>query len=240
MTVPVLPVSSERSMSMTAHLEELRGRLLTCLLLVVIGMAVNYYFIDEIISFITAPVGKLYFIKPAEAFFMYFKILFIGAVFLASPFLFYEFWAFVVPAFSSHEKKTLAILVPSSLFLFLFGASFAFLVVVPRGLAFFMTFATDSLMPMISLESYLSFALMLILPFGFLFNLPLVLLILAQMGLLTSEMLAKKRKIVYFASFIIAAIITPTTDMVSQCFLAVPMIGLYEISRMVIQYILNK
>lgn len=81
---------------------------------------------------------------------------------------------------------------------------------------------------------------MLVLPFGFIFNLPLILLVFAQMGLISSAGLKKKRRYVIFAAFILAAVITPTTDMVSQCFLAAPIIVLYEISRIIIQYIMQK
>ena len=203
-------------------------------------MAVSYYFIDAIMAFVTAPAGKLYFIKPAEAFFIYFKVLLVSGLIITSPFIFYEFWAFIVPAFTSREKSALAALVPSSLLLFIGGTAFSYFVVLPRGLQFFMAFTNDTITPMISLESYLSFVFMLVVPFGFIFNLPLVLAILAKMGIITSDMLAKKRKIVYFVSFVVAAIITPTTDVISQSLLALPIIGLYEISRIVIKYILRK
>ena len=103
-----------------------------------------------------------------------------------------------------------------------------------------MSFTSENVQPMITMESYLDFVLMLVLPFGFIFNLPLLLLVLAKADLITSAMLRKKRKFVIFFSFIAAAVITPTTDMVTQCLLAVPMIGLYEISRIIIQYVLKK
>lgn len=228
------------TMTVTGHLTELRKRLIIAIIATAIGMAVSDYFLDEIMDFLTAPAGKLYFIKPAEAFFIYFKVCLTAGAIIASPVLFYEFWAFLVPAFTSHEKKVLAALVPSSLILFLIGIAFAFGLVLPKGLGFFMSFTSETVQPMITMESYLDFVLMLVLPFGFIFNLPLLLLVLAKADLITSAMLRKKRKFVIFFSFIAAAVITPTTDMVTQCLLAVPMIGLYEISRIIIQYVLKK
>ena len=107
------------TMTVTGHLTELRKRLIIAIIATAIGMAVSDYFLDEIMDFLTAPAGKLYFIKPAEAFFIYFKVCLTAGAIIASPVLFYEFWAFLVPAFTSHEKKVLAALVPSSLILFL-------------------------------------------------------------------------------------------------------------------------
>ncbi|MCI1750335.1 MAG: twin-arginine translocase subunit TatC [Megasphaera cerevisiae] len=232
--------SASRTMTLTGHLTELRRRLIWSIVITAAGMIVSQYFIDEIMYFLTSPAGKLYFIKPAEAFFIYFKVVLTSGAIVASPFLFYEFWAFLIPAFSQKEKTVLSLLVPSSLILFISGIAFAFFIVLPKGLDFFMAFTSSTVQPMISMESYLDFVLMLVLPFGFIFNLPLILLVFAQMGLISSAGLKKKRRYVIFAAFILAAVITPTTDMVSQCFLAAPIIVLYEISRIIIQYIMQK
>lgn len=230
----------ESTMTLTGHLTELRRRLIIIIAATAIGMAVSNYFLDEIMYFLTFPAGKLYFIKPAEAFFIYFKVCLTAGAILASPILFYEFWAFLVPAFTNHEKRILAALVPSSLLLFLGGIAFAFGIVLPQGLHFFMSFSSDAIQPMITMESYLDFVLMLVLPFGIIFNLPLLLLVLAKADLITSAALRQKRRYVIFFAFVAAAVITPTTDMVTQVMLAAPIIVLYEISRLIIQYVLRK
>lgn len=228
------------TMTLTGHLTELRKRLIWAIIATAAGMAVSNYFLDEIMYFLTAPAGKLYFIKPAEAFFIYFKVCLTAGAIIASPVLFYEFWAFLVPAFTRHEKKVLSLLVPTSLLLFLCGIAFAFGIVLPQGLHFFMSFTSATVQPMITMESYLDFVLMLVLPFGVIFNLPLLLIVLAKAGLITSAILRKKRRYVIFFAFVAAAIITPTTDMVTQVLLAAPMIVLYEVSRIIIQYGLRK
>ncbi|MCB5703624.1 twin-arginine translocase subunit TatC [Megasphaera elsdenii] len=142
---------------------------------------------------------------------------------------------FLVPAFTAREKTTLLMLVPSSLILFLTGIAFAWFVVLPQGLRFFLTFSSDFVQPLLSMESYLNFVFMLVLPFGILFNLPLVFIVLAKLDLITSRMLAKKRKYIVLLAFI-----TPTTDILSQCLLALPMIILLEMSRLIIRYGLHR
>lgn len=224
-------------MTFVDHLSELRSRLIKSAIAVVIGMAVSAWYIDDIVAFVTSPAGTLYVMRPAEAFLIYMKLaLWSGAV-LASPILFYQFWAFLLPAFTTHEKKILALFVPASVLLFLGGLAFSFAVVLPQSLHFLMTFTTAEVQPLWSLEGYLDFAILI---FGVIFNMPLLLVALAKMGLVSSEQLKQVRKYVIVLSFIVAAIITPTTDMVSQSLLAVPIIVLYEFSLAFIRYILRK
>ncbi len=227
-------------MTFVDHLSELRSRLIKSAIAVVIGMAVSAWYIDDIVAFVTSPAGTLYVMRPAEAFLIYMKLaLWSGAV-LASPILFYQFWAFLLSAFTTHEKKILALFVPASVLLFLGGLAFSFAVVLPQSLHFLMTFTTAEVQPLWSLEGYLDFAILMVLPFGVIFNMPLLLVALAKMGLVSSEQLKQVRKYVIVLSFIVAAIITPTTDMVSQSLLAVPIIVLYEFSLAFIRYILRK
>ncbi|MFV0618156.1 twin-arginine translocase subunit TatC [Megasphaera sp. WILCCON 0056] len=227
-------------MTFVDHLSELRSRLIKSAIAVVIGMAVSVWRIDDIVAFVTSPASTLYVMRPAEAFLIYMKIaLWSGAV-LASPILFYQFWAFLLPAFTTHEKKILVLFVPASVLLFLGGLAFSFVVVLPQSLHFLMTFTTSDVQPLWSLEGYLDFALLMVLPFGVIFNMPLLLIALAKMGLVSSEQLKLVRKYVIVLSFIVAAIITPTTDMVTQSLLAVPIIVLYEFSLAFIRYILRE
>lgn len=227
-------------MTFTDHLAELRERLIKSGIALIVGMAVCAWYIDDIIAFLTASVATLYVMKPAEAFLIYMKVILWSGAITASPVLFYQFWAFLLPAFTTQEKKMLALFVPLSVILFLGGISFAFFIVLPQGLRFFMTFATEAVQPLWSLEGYLDFAVLMVLPFGFVFNLPLVLIALAQMGLVASAQLKALRKYIIVLSFIVAAIITPTTDMISQSLLAVPIILLYELSLAFIRYGLRK
>ena len=237
---PAACFADPQEMTLIDHLGELRRRLIRAILAAVVGMAVSGCFIDFIVAFITAPAGQLYYLRPAEAFFIYVKVAMVAGIVFAAPVLFYEFWAFLVPAFTQKEHAILALLVPGSLLLFLAGTAFGFCVVLPQGLHFFLSFGDSTVQPLISVESYLDFALMLILPFGVVFNLPLVLLALAEMDVVSSAWLKAQRRFVILLAFIAAALITPTTDLVSQTLLAIPILLLYEISRLIIRYGLHK
>lgn len=227
-------------MTFTEHLGELRTRLIRCLMGLAVGGALSFWQIDRIVAFLTAPVPQLYVMKPAEAFMIYVKIALWSGAILASPLLAWEFWAFLVPAFTEREKRALLLFVPSSVLLFLAGLAFSYGLILPQGLFFLRSFNFGAVQSLWSLEAYLDFVVLMVLPVGLFFNLPLVLLLLAKMGLVTSERLKKARRYVIVLAFVVAAIITPTTDMVSQTLLAIPLILLYEISLVLIRVLLKR
>ena len=237
------PEQSERkdgSMSIIAHLEELRKRLIYSIAAVVVGSGAAYFYIDEIMHYLTAPAGKLYYMQPAEAFFTYLKIAVFGGFLLALPVIFYEIWRFILPALTVRERKALLLIVPLSVVLFVVGIAFSFALVLPAAIRFFIGFGSDNLEPLFSLGKYLDFVLAFILPFGFIFELPLVIVILAKLGFVGSAFLWKQQRIVVFLSFVIGAVISPTPDVFSQTMIAVPMILLYEISYVIVRFILRK
>ncbi|WP_278675423.1 twin-arginine translocase subunit TatC [Acidaminococcus fermentans] len=227
-------------MTFAEHLGELRTRLIRCLMGLAVGGALSFWQIDRIVAFLTAPVPQLYVMKPAEAFMIYVKIALWSGAILASPLLAWEFWAFLVPAFTEREKRTLLLFVPSSVLLFLAGLVFSYRLILPQGLQFLLAFSQGAVQPLWSLESYLDFVVLMVLPVGLFFNLPLALLLLAKMGLVTSKRLKKARRYVIVLAFIVAAMITPTTDMVSQTLLALPLFLLYEISLVLIRVFLKR
>ncbi len=233
-------LNNDREMTLTEHLGELRRRILHSLAALGIGTVTSSVFIHDIIAVLTAPASNLYYMRPAEAFFIYIKVALACGVLIAAPVLFYELWAFLVPALTGRERSVLLLFVPASVLLFWSGIAFAYFFVFPQGLHFFTTFAGDNIAPMLSIESYLDFFLMMVVPFGFIFNLPMVLIVLAQMGIIGSQLLKRGRKYMVVASFILAAVITPTPDVVTQTLLAVPMILLYEASRVFIRLVLRK
>lgn len=200
-------------MTFTEHLGELRTRLIRCLMGLAVGGALSFWQIDRIVAFLTAPVPQLYVMKPAEAFMIYVKIALWSGAILASP---------------------------PSVLLFLAGLAFSYGLILPQGLFFLRSFSFGAVQPLWSLEAYLDFVVLMVLPVGLFFNLPLVLLLLAKMGLVTSERLKKARRYVIVLAFVVAAIITPTTDMVSQTLLAIPLILLYEISLVLIRVLLKR
>ena len=220
------PQDDDGSMSLIAHLTELRSRLIKCLLAVAVGSAVGYYFIGDIMHYLTLPVGKLYYMQPAEAFFTYIKIAVVVGFLLALPVIFYHVWRFFLPALTPSERMVLAIVVPVSVVLFFLGLAFSFFLVFPEAL--------------FSVNRYFEFVIMFVLPFGFVFELPLVITILGKLGFITSKFLSKYARIVIFLSFVIAAVISPTPDVFTQSMIAVPMIALYGVGYLIVRFILRK
>lgn len=231
---------ADDSMSLVDHLQEFRKRLIICIIAVVIGSGVCYFYAAELVHFITAPAGKLYYMSPGEAFFTYLKVSFFAGFLAALPVVLYQVWAFVLPALSIKERLATIILVPSSVLLFFTGLTFSYMLVLPAGMKFFMGFATEDLQPMLSLGQYLSFVISFLLPFGFIFELPLVIIVLAKIGILNSKMLLDKNKHVLVLSFVVGAFISPTPDVLSQTMVAVPILVMYQVSILIVKYILRK
>ena len=229
----------EGNMSIIRHLEELRSRLIKCLLSVAAGSFICWFYIDDIMRLLTLPAGKLYYMQPSEAFFTYIKVA-VGAGFLlALPVIFFEVWRFFLPALTARERTVLGVLVPSSVLLFFVGLAFSFFLVLPAGLRFFLSFGGEDLTAMFSVGKYFDFVLMFILPFGFVFELPLVIIVLGKMGIVNSSALKKYWRVVVFASFVLGAIITPTPDIFTQSMIALPMIVLYGISYLAVRYVIG-
>lgn len=240
---PVLDKDNENdegNMSLIKHLEELRYRIIRSLLAVLVGSVISYYFIDVIMHYLTLPVGKLYYIEPSEAFFTYLKVAVAAGFLIALPVVFYHVWRFFLPALTTNERRVIAMLVPISVILFFVGLAFSFFFVLPAAVRFFMGFGGVELEAMFSVGRYFDFVLTFVLPFGFVFELPLVIVILGKIGIIGSEFLGKHQRTVIFLSFVAAAIITPTPDVFTQSMLALPMILLYEVGYMIVKYVMRK
>jgi len=236
-----VPAEDDGTMSLTAHLEELRSRIIKSLLAVVFGSCVAYLFLDEITNWLTLPVGKLYYMRPGEAFFTYLKIDIAAGFLIALPIIFYHAWRFFLPALTRGERAVLGVLVPASVALFFVGLAFSFFLILPTALKFFMGFGEESenLQTLFSFGSYFEFVIMFVLPFGFVFELPLVIIVLGKLGILTSEKLGKYRRYVFFFSFVIGALVT-SPDVITQIAVAIPVVLLYEVGYLVVKYVLRK
>ena len=228
----------DRDMSLTEHLTELRRCLFKAGAALVAGTAVSFYYLEQIIAALTAPVGQLYYLRPAEAFMVYLKIALIAGLILASPMVLYQLYSFIRPALTLREKHYALCTIPIIIVLFLGGMVFSYYLVFPRAVEFFLGFGAERVSPLISMESYLDFLLMLVVPFGFVFNIPVVLLLLAYLKLLPVNALGRYHKHVILAAFILAAFITPTPDIITQSLLALPMVVLYELSLVLCKLLL--
>ena len=233
--------TDDGTMSLTAHLAELRSRIIKSLLAIAFGSGVAYLFLDEITNYLTLPVGKLYYMKPGEAFFTYLKIDIAAGFLIALPIIFYHAWKFFLPALTKSERTVLGVLVPSSVILFFVGLAFSFFLILPVALKFFMGFGeeTENLQSMFSFASYFEFVILFVLPFGFVFELPLVIIVLGKLGILTSEKLEHYRRYVFFFSFVIGALVT-SPDVITQIAVAIPVVLLYEVGYRVVKHILRR
>jgi sec-independent protein translocase protein TatC len=220
----------------TEHLDELRKRLIICFIAVAVGFVLTYAFKETLFQILTRPLVKvmqtgdhMMYTGLAEAFFTYLKVAFLAGIILATPVLFYQFWMFVAPGLYAKERKLLLPVVCLSSIFFVGGALFGYFVVFPLGFKFFLSFATETIRPMPSMREYLSFSAKLLLAFGLAFELPLVLTFLARLGIVSVDFLKKNRKYAVLLFFIGSAILTPP-DVVSQVMMALPLMGLYELS----------
>lgn len=229
------------TMPLLEHLAELRSRIIKSLLAIALGSCVAYFFLDQITQLLTLPVGKLYYMRPGEAFFTYLKIDIAAGFLIALPIIFYHAWRFFLPALTKGERAILGILVPSSVALFFVGLAFSFFLILPTALKFFMGFGEESenLQTLFSFGSYFEFVILFVLPFGFVFELPLVIIVLGKLGILTSEKLGKYRRYVFFFSFVIGALVT-SPDVITQIAVAIPVILLYEVGYLVVKYVLRR
>ncbi|MBM6832929.1 twin-arginine translocase subunit TatC [Megamonas hypermegale] len=232
--------TNDGSMSIIAHLTELRKRLIRSLIAIGIGSCIAYYFIEDIMHLLTGPAGKLYYMQPAEAFFTYIKVAIFVGFLIALPVVLYQIWRFVLPALIGMERYLLSVIVPVSLILFLAGIAFSFFLVLPAAVKFLVGFSTQELQPMFSIKQYFDFVIAFLLPFGFIFELPLAIVLLAKVGIVSSKFLAKQQRIVIFLTFVIGAVISPTPDIFSQCMIAIPMILLYEIGYIIVRFGMKK
>jgi len=226
----------EKKLPLTGHLQELRKRLILSFIAIGGGFILCYAFADPIFNILASPLikvmpagGSLIFTSVAEAFFTYMKVAFIAGVILVSPFVLYQIWAFVAPGLYQKEKRYVVPFVLGGSLFFAMGVLFAYFVAIPIGFKFLLGYATDFIMPLPSMKEYLSFSIKFLLAFGLVFEFPVVLVLLARIGVVDAKMLARQRKYAILLIFIFAAIITPP-DFISQVLMAFPLIGLYELS----------
>ena len=226
----------EKKLPLTAHLQELRKRLILSFIAVGVGFFVCYALKESLFDILAAPLikvmpsgGSLIFISVAEAFFTYMKVAFIAGLILTSPFILYQIWAFVAPGLYQKEKKYVVPFVLGGSFFFAMGVFFGYFVAIPIGFKFLLGYATDFIKPMPSMKEYLSFSIKFLLAFGLVFEFPVVLVLLAKIGVVDAKTLARQRKYAILLIFIFAAVMTPP-DLISQVLTALPLMGLYELS----------
>ncbi len=228
-------------MSFLEHLGELRRRILWSLLAIIIFFIPAYYFSNWIFDFLMKPIrdnlpegSTLIFTMPAEGFMTYLKVSIFAAIAAAVPFILYQAWKFIAPGLYKHEKQIIIPFIFFGTLFFAFGASFCYFIAAPKAFQFLLNdYSSEYVKAFPSISQALSFFMALILGFGLIFEFPLVIFVLARIGIVDSAWLRKQRKYAILVSAVVAAVLTPTTDAISFMFMFVPIIVFYELSILV-------
>lgn len=231
--------SNSEDMTLVDHLTELRRRIIIVIVALVAGVLVGFYYSSPIVEYFMRLPGELVYLYPGEAFFVHLTVALVVGVILSFPIILYQIIRFVLPGLLAREIRILYLGLPFAMVMFAGGVIFAYQVILPLAYAFFMGFGTDSLVPLISIGSYVSFVLGLVLPFGAVFQMPLIILLLTGAGILNPATLVRYRKYIVLVIFIIAAILTPP-DIISQTLMALPMLFLYELSILLSRLVFRK
>jgi sec-independent protein translocase protein TatC len=228
---------ADTPMPLTAHLAELRSRLIWCMMALAVGFIVCYGLSDKIVTALQSPVvlvGQplkvpLQIIAPAEAFVTYIKVGLIAGLFLVLPFVLYQLWKFVAPGLLEHEKKYTVPFLIGSAVLFYGGGVICYLV-LPFIMHFLLSFAKEGIKAQLSVGYYVTFCVRLMIAFGLVFQLPMVVVFLTQLGLVSSRLLIQYFRHAVVLIFVFAAVLTPTTDPLSLLAMVLPMLLLYSLS----------
>ena len=234
---PAPPRADEPFLTLAGHLEELRWRLGVSLAALFIAVGFSLAWTDRIIRWLQRPVvGRLprfaYF-SPVEPLMAYLKVALLSGLILAMPVILWQLWAFIRSGLTQREQSLGFTLIVWGSAQFLAGAAFAYYGLVPESLRFLLGIGAGLLVPVISIGQYLSFVTTLLFWCGLIFELPVVLFVLAKAGITTPEWLRQQRPFAILVLVIIAAVVTPTTDPVNLMLMTVPLILLYELSILI-------
>jgi sec-independent protein translocase protein TatC len=230
---------SPDEMTFLEHLEDLRKRLFYSFVALFIGFVPGWIFSKQLYAILARPVTQylpegtlLAFTTLTAPFMLYMKVAFLASLFFMSPFVFLQVWYFVAPGLYRKEKKYTVPFVLMTTFFFSLGALFAYFIVFPWACRFFLTLGRD-FQPVITVDQYFGFALKVILGIALVFELPTLVFFLAKMGLVTARWMVRNFKYAVLLVFVIAAVITPTPDVITQSIVAIPMLVLYGLSILI-------
>ncbi len=223
------------------HLEELRWRIIKALISVVLFTIIAFFFSDYVLNWLLLPSFKvnaqisLQVLKVQAVFIIKLEIALLVGVVLSIPVILYQIWTFLAPGLHSNERKYIWPIIFFAMISFSIGASFAYYIIIPYALDFFLALAPENVTNNIAIDFYFGFLIRLLIVFGIVFELPVLSLILAKMGLITPDFLKKYRRHAIVLFFVAAAILTPP-DPTTQLFLALPLILLYEFTILILYF----
>jgi sec-independent protein translocase protein TatC len=240
-------LTADDRLTLLEHLDELRKRLFLCIIAVVIGVLVAAVFNSFMFEILLHPLRavpdlpesatNITTFSPAEPFMVSLKVWVVGGLIMAAPILIYELWAFLAPAFTASEKKYFYPVVIATTVLFFCGIALAYFLVLPKGLDFLLTFSAGFFNVQLRAQEYFTFMALFILAFGVVFELPVVLVLLAKVGVIDDKFLKRNRRWAVVAMAFAAAVITPSQDAFSMLAMFVPLYVLYEVSIVVARFV---
>ena len=225
-----------RELTLTDHLRELRRRVLICVVAVLAGSVVSFAFYEQIIEYLSRPAYnlkggsgiELVFIEVTELLTTAVKVSFVAGFVLALPVILHQVVMFIAPGLTGRERRYLYLFMPCALIAFVAGVAFAYFVLTPPALRFLLGFS-DVATPLIRISNFVNLMVRLLFWMGVAFETPLIMFMLAQLGIVTAQQLSRFRRYWVVVAFILAAIITPTFDPVNQALVAGPLLVLYEL-----------
>jgi sec-independent protein translocase protein TatC len=227
------------TMGFLDHLEELRKRIVYSIIAVGVGTGLSWGYRERIYAVMQKPImdalrnhglaEKLVYLNPTDPFNLYLKIAILAGLFLTSPFVLYQVWMFISPGLYRKEKRYVMPFMVSTITLFTLGGYFGYRVAYPRALDFFIGFS-GQFQPMITVGEYTQLFLSIVLGMGLIFEMPILVFFLAFMGIMTPSFMIKNFRYAILVIFVLAAIVTPTPDIVNMCVFAAPMLALYALS----------
>src|SRR5215813_13312965 len=231
-------------MSFLEHLEELRKRILHSLIAIAVAFGVSWTFADALFTAVSGPIRKtgveIIVTSPTEAFNLELKLALLAAIFLGAPFILGQVWLFIAPGLYKHERRYALPFILSSSLLFVIGGLFGYFVAFPFALQFLLDWAKNmGVVPRISASEYFDLFIMVELGLAIIFEIPALIFILARIGLVSGPFLLRNTRYAVLIAFVVAAVITPTTDIPNMMMMAVPMIALYLLG-VVVAYLFGK
>ncbi len=237
----------DQESSFTGHLAELRYRLIYSLLFLAVAFAACWYYSTELFNFIRIPIAAylpegqgLVFTGVMDKFVAYVKVALLAAIIVSCPFWLFQVWRFVSPGLYEKERKYGGLFIIMGTVLFCTGVVFVYTVVFPLCFDFLLNFGDPNDKPMITIADYTSFFFMMSLVFGLVFELPMVLLILAILGVIDADFLRKKRRYAIVALAVVAGVATPSPDLTSMFAMLIPLVALYEFSIYLVLLLVRK
>jgi len=234
-------------MSFLEHLDELRKRIVASLIGVAVGVLASFGFINHIVNFILKPTwqvlppgSRMIYTQPGEAFGLYIQISLIAGVVLAAPWIMYQVWLFIAPGLYANEKRLAIPFVALGTLGFIAGTLINHYVTFPFMMRFFASFNTPDLVFMPRLDDVFDLYTKMLIGMGLVFQMPMVVYTLAKLRMVSARFLLKHFKYAFLIIFIVAAVITPTGDMVTQAIFAAPMVGLYVLSIFIAWFVRPK